>query len=240
MGDLIKSDLYRMIYKKENIILILVSVTLCELIAIYKAIQDVYTFEKICSESGKIIIYPMVIAISGMVYYLLNDYFEADFYSCECFMGYNLKKIFFSKYIVITLYVGVVYVALPILTVYFFEFYKIKIYDDLLVRGVTFFLLISRVFFDSVVIIYISNNFFLYMGIICSVWFVIPDLIKKSTILNVQLYVYSWKYQMGLIALSGVTKDMLLKYVIPYEFACFFIHMTIMSGILYLTKRVKK
>lgn len=236
MFGLFKADIYRLLYKKNNIFIFVISEIICALIAIIKTKQTGnISLLELCYSSFEWALFPVIISIFALIYYVLYDYFENDFVSCEKVMGYTMTQIICSKTSTITVIFGMVFAGLPIVLIFVFEScYHRCIYDDLLIRSISLFLIIMRLCVDAIALNYIVHNFFIYMVSACTIWMVIPDFLKKNQIQNIRIYVFSWKYQMSLIASAGVTKGMLFKYVIPYECIVFLIHLLLMSGILYI------
>lgn len=242
MYNLIKSDIYRVLYKKRNILVLMMSVIMCVIIAVIMAgRENGFGFSDVCSRGIEGYMLPSIIAIPAMIYYFFYEYFENDFYSYEVVLRYSTRQIVCAKLCSVIALAGTVFAIIPTIILAISEVINHNgLYDALLLRCLVLFLIVVRLCIDSVMLLYVIRNFFIYMIVISTIWMIISETVKSYRIENIRFYNLSWRYQMSLAASTGVTGKMLVQYAIPYELICILVHIFLMSGILYLELKRKR
>lgn len=242
MYNLIKADIYIVLYKKIRIMILIMSVIMCVIIAVMKAGQETgFELSDVCSGGIENFILPSIIAIPTIIYYFFYDYFENDFYSYEVMLRYSTRQIVCAKLCSVIMLTGTVYAIIPTIILAISEVINHNIlYDALLLRCLVLFLIVVRLCIDSVMLLYVIQNFFVYIIAVSTIWMIISEIIKNYRIEKIRLYNLSWRYQMSLVASTGVTGKMLVKYAIPYELICIIVHILFMSSMIYLDMKKKR
>ncbi|MBO4863539.1 MAG: hypothetical protein J5517_04195 [Eubacterium sp.] len=233
MNKLIKSNIYRIFSNHANVFWLFISPIAAYIIAILKVkYYDGYTDYIECFRfSFEYHIVPASIIIPLLTYSFMFEYFEGRLNDVETIMRYKFNAVVFSKLFSVTAIIGFVFCIVDLLFLGInYTFYGECIYSNNLVRVLEVFLIYAKICFDSVLIFYIFNNFFVYIGGIFAIWFFI---VKKMKFMMLGFYAYSltYKYQMSIIASFGGSNELLIRKVMPYLFISLIIKTILLYGI---------
>ena len=160
-------------------------------------------------------IIPTSIAIIITIYVFMHDYFDYRIYEVETYMGYKKWQVFTSHIICEAGVLSIVLLLwMVIILILYYVFLGKNLYTNVCLKLISVFMIYFRICIDSVLLIYIINNFFIYCGALFLVWISLADKLKIH-IGELYLYKLSYKYQMSIIDSFGGADKMLIKKVIP-------------------------
>lgn len=243
MSNCIKSDLYMMLYKKTYLFFLVICPLLGMIISVMNSIIRLgdSTYENIILHSYKFLFYTYIAFIIIIIYSVLFEFIDSGFIQNEIIQCHIKSKIILSKYIIVCLLIPFFFVLIPLL-VYICTSKVIMhdVYADLIIRNIAFGLILFRISFDCVSLVFIFKESGFYFFATLTMWYFIPGLIKKMTIGKFRIYKLTWEYQMSLITSNGMTNEMFFKYVIPFELLSLSIHFIIMGLLVYIFFRERE
>ena len=227
MNKLIRSNLYRILCRPLNVIMLIFLPGLAFLTSFFKVI-----YRDGCDYRGEIYRYafewhmiPAIVVAVLLIYVLMYDYFEGRIYEVEMFMGHNKASMLFSKLVSIACVVIFIFTlwAGAILVIYH-ALYGERLYLNSTLRLVSLFLIYLRLCMDAVFLMYVIRNFFIYVGALFILWLYITPRIKFH-LGDFYIYNLTYKYQMSIISSFGGLNKTLMRKVIPYEIIALLIHL---------------
>ncbi len=218
MSELIKANLYRIFCRKLNIILFFIAPFISIAVSYIKArLYDGYTYHRdlfrCCFEQHIMI---AAVIISSLIYMIMYDYFDGNIRDIEKILRFGVGKIIISKLISIAFITSMVFV---IVDVFFLGLYYILygelLFSNIVVRLAGVFVIYVRICTDSILLLYLVRNFFIYVGGSYAIWIFIAKRIRYE-VFGLELYKFSYKYQMSILASFGGLNTTIFIHAMPY------------------------